>query len=411
MKIQVVLVSDDPDLFPDATTKTDGVVKIVPSIDPQDAGSGEDKRENWVDIIEQPYGSAPSPASSGMHVQRFTPYIWKNNEQKGTDNPHHGDNPNHYDNTFKKGDVLLQSDKLTLFFPEDLEIREGNVYRYGYNLTTGEMFIPTSDILIYDASSLASGSGGYQVCDIDLTEKDEWTPVNFSGTYDGGGHAVKNMNITQAPVDGNVGLFGSVTGSSVIKNLHLESPVIEVENAEPDRTLNVGGLVGQLNRALTPEEEAARIQAIEDNLRESLPRAPRVGDQARGRTLEEDTGQGTSSVQGCKVSQPTIKVMGENVIVGGLARMVGDDQNYKGEIKDSYVSEGSIEVNKYVDPNTHERYGLEPLQTWSMEVPYRVVTQPLRLKGICSQLLRTLIRGGGRVHQCGRSCTGRGRSC
>ncbi len=50
VKIQVVLVSDDPDLFPDATTKTDGVVKIVPSIDPQDAGSGEDKRANWVDI-------------------------------------------------------------------------------------------------------------------------------------------------------------------------------------------------------------------------------------------------------------------------------------------------------------------------------------------------------------------------
>ena len=357
VKIQVVLVSDDPDLFPDATTKTDGVVKIVPSIDPQDAGSGEDKRENWVDIIEQPYGSAPSPTSSGMHVQRFTSYIWKNNEQKGTDNPHHGDNPNHYDNTFKKGDVLLQSDKLTLFFPEDLEVREGNVYRYGYNLTTGEMFIPTSDNLIYDASTLAGGSGGYQVCDIYLTDKGDWTPVNFSGTYDGGGHAVKNMKITQVPVDGNVGLFGSVTGSSVIKNLHLESPEIEVENTDPNQTLNIGGLVGQLNRALTPEEEAARIQAIENNLRESLPPGlPESVIQALlAELLKEDTGQGTSSVQGCKVSQPTIKVTGENVIVGGLAGIVGDDQSYKGEIKDSYVSEGSIEVNKDVDPNTYEK--------------------------------------------------------
>ena len=165
------------------------------------------------------------------------------------------------------------------------------------------------------------------------------------------------MKITQVPVDGNVGLFGSVTGSSVIKNLHLESPEIEVENTDPNQTLNIGGLVGQLNRALTPEEEAARIQAIENNLRESLPPGlPESVIQALlSELLKEDTGQGTSSVQGCKVSQPTIKVTGENVIVGGLAGIVGDDQSYKGEIKDSYVSEGSIEVNKDVDPNTYEK--------------------------------------------------------
>lgn len=358
VKIQVVLVSDDRALFPDATSQTDGVVKIVPGIDPQDAATGEDRRENWVDIVQQPYGSEPEPASSGMHVQRFTSYIWKNNDPKNAANPHHGDNSNHHDNTFKKGDVLLKSDKLTLFFPEDLQISEGNVYRYGYNLTTGEMFIPTSDNLIYDATSfraLASGGEGYQVCDIDLKDY-PWTPLDFSGTYDGGGHAIKNMEIKSVPDDGNVGLFGSVTGNSIIKNLHLENPVIEVENTDPTKVLNVGALVGQLNRALTPEEEERRIQALKDALEESLPPGlPESVIQALlADLLKEQEGDGVSRVQGSKVTNPTIKVMGDNVVVGGLAGVVGNDQNYRGDIKDAYVSGGTIEVNKGVNPNTYE---------------------------------------------------------
>lgn len=347
VKIQVVLISSDESLFPDATTKIDGVVKLVPGIDPQDATG--DKRENWVDIVEQPYKSAPDPASSGSHVQRYTSYIWKNNDEKSDDNPHHGNTSNHHDNIFRKGDILLQSDNLTLFFPENLEIREGNVYRYGYNLTTGEMFIPTSDNLIYDAASLASaGGGGYQVCDIDLEDYGEWTPVNLTGTYDGGGHAVKNMKINQSPTEStNVGLFGSVTGNgSLIKNLHLEKPVIDVDfsNADPTKTLNVGGLAGQINRALTEEEIQALLEgqlAIFKTL--GLPQS--VIDALLADMMKDYTGSGTSRIQGCKVSDPVITVKGDKVVVGGFAGTVGSDKDYKGAIKDSYVSGGSVKVN------------------------------------------------------------------
>lgn len=357
VKIQVVLVSDDESLFPEGTDGKDGKVKLVPAIDSQnnEEGTTGDRRENWVDIIEQPYGSALNPPSGGSRVQRYTSYIWKNNDPKSIDNPHHGDTPNHHDNTFKKGDILLQSEKLTLFFPEDLDIQEGNVYRYGYNLTTGEMFIPTSDNLIYDATTLASGKGGYQVCDINLKDYGDWAPVNLTGTYDGGGHAIQNMEITNVPADRNIGLFGSVTGGgSIVKNLHLEKPVITVTNSDETEMLNVGGLVGQLNRSLTPEEEVQRIEALRNALIASLPPGlpQSVIDALLADMLKDYIGAGTSNIQGCKVSDPKITVTGSNVVVGGLAGTVGADENYKGAIKDSYVWGGNIKINEGDD--SHE---------------------------------------------------------
>ncbi len=343
-KIQVVLLTSNPALFPATTTQTNGVVKLVPDIDPQNAPDGEDKRENWVDIVEQNF-RIPNPLSSGQYVQRFTSYVWRNDDP---DAPHHRETPNHNDNTIKKGEILLQSDALTLFFPQDVDIREGRVYRYGYNIDTGEMFIPTSETLIYDATSLAAaGGGGYQVCDIDLTDVPDWTPVNLTGTYDGGGHAVKNMKIDQSPTESmNVGLFGSVTGNSLIKNLSLEYPVIEIDfsGADPDtETLRVGGLVGQLNRALTPEE----IENIRNNLSLNIPPGlpQSVIDALIADAMKEFTVNTTSRIEGSKVSNPTITVKGENVIVGGLAGSVGDGEGYKGNIKDSYVSDGNISVN------------------------------------------------------------------
>ena len=344
-KIQVVLVTSNPDDFPDATTQTNGVVKLVPGIDPQNnvEGATGDRRENWIDIVEQPYGSAPEPASSGLHVRRYSTYIWRND---GADDPHHGGPPNHNDNTIKKGDILLQSEKLTLFFPQDVNIQESYVYRYGYNIDTGEIFIPTSENLIHDAASLAAaGGGGYQVCDIDLDGM-EWTPVNLVGTYDGGGHAVKNMTITQAPTtSANVGLFGSASGSSLIKNLELVDPKINVHfsGADETETLQVGALVGQLNRALTAEEIAEILKNQSISVPDGLPQS--VIDALIAEMMQDYTGGNTSSIEGTKVSNPQITVTGNNVVVGGLVGSVGDGAEYIGEIKDSYVLGGKIAVN------------------------------------------------------------------
>jgi hypothetical protein len=340
-KIQVVLVASNPDHFPGITTRTDGVVKLVPDIDPVSAGSG-DKRENWVDIPEQSF-PGPAPASSGQYVRRYTSYIWKNNN---AGDPQHGGQTNHHDNTIKKGEILLQSDNLTLFFPEDIEIREGYIYRYGYNIETGELFIPTSETLIYDATTLrAAGGGGYQVCDIDLTGLD-WMPVDLVGTYDGGGHAVKNMTIAKNITgDQNIGLFGSVSGNSLIKNLDLQSPTINIDfsGAAATDVLNVGTLVGQLNKALTEEQIAEILRNQTLSLPDGLPQS--VIEALIADMMKDFTGSSTSQIQGCRVSEPVITVKGENVIAGGLTGSVGDGKDYKGEIKDSYVLGGTINVN------------------------------------------------------------------
>lgn len=355
-KIQVVLVASNPDDFPDATTQTNGVVKLVPGIDPQNTveGATGDRRENWIDIVEQPYGSAPEPASSGLHVRRYSTYIWRND---GADDPHHGGPPNHNDNTIKKGDILLQSEKLTLFFPQDVNIQESYVYRYGYNIDTGEIFIPTSENLIHDAASLAAaGGGGYQVCDIDLEGYGNWTPINLVGTYDGGGHAVKNMTITQVPTtSANVGLFGSASGSSLIKNLELVDPKISVDfsGADETETLQVGALVGQLNRALTEEEIAEILRNQSISVPDGLPQS--VIDALIAEMMQDFTGGTTSRIEGTKVTNPEITVTGNNVVVGGLVGSVGDGAEYIGEIKDSYVLGGNIAVNA-TDEETKQKY-------------------------------------------------------
>ena len=108
--------------------------------------------------------------------------------------------------------------------------------------------------------------------DIDLGGE-EWEPIGwsksgnydyeFSGTFDGAGHVVKNFAITQAAqvksaTDGtyyynNIGLFGSVLGGT-IKNLGVENftaTVNEPNNTAADAVSNIGGIVGRFSGTMT----------------------------------------------------------------------------------------------------------------------------------------------------------------
>ena len=350
-KIQVVLVSKDGTKFPkltDGTTFKDGKIRMVPSIDPYTATAyvdGTDRREAWVDKKED-----FTSDGTGSNVQRYNAYIWKSE----VDDSHH-DDYKHNNNIINKGDILFQSAELTLLAPETVTLGEGKVYRYGYNLDTGEIFIPTSEQLVYDATSLAKGANStlynaYQVCDIDMAGKD-WTPANLlSSTYDGGGHAIKNLTMSKTPVaanpagNQNFGLFGSVTGSSTVKNVNLVAPVITVDftNA-PNDTCNVGALCGAMNPKLTDEQINTLIGG-------SLP--PDLSETVKAALLEDmiKSLQGTSTIQGCKVDNPEITVTGNHVRAGGLCGVAGDSNEQKSVIKDSYVNnEGSVKVNAGVD--------------------------------------------------------------
>lgn len=350
-KIQVVLVSKDGTKFPevkDGTFKS-GEIKMVPSIDPYTTSAytpGVDRRETWVDKKED-----LTSDGTGSNVQRYNAYIWKSGE-----NDSHHDSYKHNDNTIKKGDILFQSAELTLLAPETVTLEEGKVYRYGYNLDTGEIFIPTSERLVYDATSLAKGANStsynaYQVCDIDMKGKD-WTPANLlNSTYDGGGHAIKNLTMDKTAAaaspagNQNYGLFGSVAGSSTVKNVNLVDPVVIVDfTTASNDTCNVGALCGVMNPKLTDEQ----IKAL---LNGNFP--PDLSETVKAALLEEmiKTFQNaTSTTQGCKVDNPTITVTGNHVRAGGLCGVSGYSDEQESVIKDSYVNnKGAIKVNENTD--------------------------------------------------------------
>lgn len=340
-KIQLVLVADNPSDFPTSTDKQDGSIKLLPGIDPRtetDYVQGTDRREFWVDDINN-----FTPGTGGKYVRRYNAYIWKS----GEGDKHH-DEYTHHNNKIEKGELLFQSDELTLLVPEAIDFSQRRVYRYGYNMNTGEIFVPTSENLVYDAETLQAAGSAYQVCDINLTGFN-WTPKQYySGTYDGGGHKIVGLEVNVTPTVNNpdgsgkqgFGLFGSIVGNAVLKNIHLVEPEITVDFTDPNLTdtVYVGALCGIANPKLPEDELRKRVEI-------GLP--PGISDVVKKALMEDlmkEFTNTTSTIRGSKVENPTIVTNGENMVAGGVCGAVGD-QDQKGSVKDSYISEGSIKVN------------------------------------------------------------------
>lgn len=123
------------------------------------------------------------------------------------------------------------------------------VFGSDYYTEDGVTHILTADGFGYFAQRVTSGTSTYLnetvvlECDIDLGSH-EWAPIGsgttniFRGTFDGNGHTIFNMNITNSQT--YVGLFGYMTGS--VSNLVLEDVDINVSNATA-----VGGLIASAN--------------------------------------------------------------------------------------------------------------------------------------------------------------------
>ncbi len=90
-----------------------------------------------------------------------------------------------------------------------------------------------------------NSSGNYiLMADIDMKDSD-WLPISFTGSLDGNGHTIYNLNVTKTgeetkfTVDGNdkkydtyfAGLF-SVTTNAVIKNLSILNADVDIETEE-----------------------------------------------------------------------------------------------------------------------------------------------------------------------------------
>ena len=115
------------------------------------------------------------------------------------------------------------------------------------NQITSDSDIPAGYTAIYTADDLNNirnnRSGKYiLMADIDLSSATNWTPIGnkssyFSGTFDGNGHVIKNLNIEST--SDYTGLFGYTSGAK-IQNLGLEN--VNVKGSD-----YTGGLIGYSN--------------------------------------------------------------------------------------------------------------------------------------------------------------------
>lgn len=321
-KMEVVLVAESVDGFPDTAD-----AKILPTTDPVDNTDllTDDKREAWYDMVVTTPGDA-----GGCPIQVYTAYIWTKKPGK--------------ENLVNKGDVIFSSGNLTLISSQNMNIQEDYVYRYGYNLNTGEIFIPTSSNLIHDVGSLSgmngkSGSNAYQVCDIDISKvTSSWSPMNMLSTrYDGGGHKIMNMNVSGDYE--SAGLFGTVRGNSVICNVNLTDPVINVASSSEE--CFVGGICGELNAELTEADKQDLIGNLPDGLSEVVKQAL-IDEILQGLTNT------TSDIVASRVENPVITVTGTNPHVGSIAGRAGfitDTGDFLSRIWATYSLDGSISVN------------------------------------------------------------------
>ncbi|MEG2278163.1 MAG: hypothetical protein RSA53_07565 [Odoribacter sp.] len=329
-KIEVVFVSATP--IPNYTNP-----QLLPAIDTVNASTG-DHREQMIDGNTLYPKNNTSPLG-GCYARQYTAYIWKT---KTTDS-HHDTNEKHNDNTIRQGDLLFKSDEITLFASQNVEISEDRIYRYGYNINTGEVFIPTSTELIVDATSLQAMSlndhSVYQVCDINLSG--EWTPLKtFKGSYDGGGHKITGLKITNPPTGLlEVGLFGRIIAGSTLRNINLENPIIELDFGTNKDTIAVGALCGRNNKDL----DEADKEALKASL--NLPAGmSEVVVQALLDELIAGLSQSPCNIIACRVNNPEIKISGQNLRVGTLCGINGDEES-KGNITDAYALWGTIALN------------------------------------------------------------------
>lgn len=316
-KVEIVVVSDDESDFVSA----DDIV-ILPNIDPISTTDTEldGRRVKWYDIARE-----YDKNTGGSYVRQYTAYIWAKEDG---------------DNDIPRGEVLLQAGSLTLIASQEVRAQEQYVYRYGYNISTGEIFIPTSTNLIWNAESLQAFSGGqnngYQVCDIDL-DGFSYTPHALTqGRYDGGGHKIENLVIDSSAE--NVGLFSEITYEASVTNVNLIAPQITVNSSS---TANVGAICGKVNNVLSQEVIDQYLAGLPDGLSE-------VVKQAIIAQLLADAFDNECRIAGCRVEEPVIVVNAPAPRVGTICGTAGekdDDGTYKSIIWSCYSLGGSITVN------------------------------------------------------------------
>ena len=196
------------------------------------------------------------------------------------------------------------------------------------------------------------------VQNLDLGEEENFKPIkkrdnSFTGFFDGGDKIIRNLKI-QRPKEDDVGLFGRITGSSVIQNVRLEN--IDIEGKK-----FVGGIVGKnsgtiknsyaMGKVVGKSSSVGGLVGLNDGtIQTSYATGEVNGDYNVGGLVGYNGAVDGSGIDiyrdrvyagTIKTSYATVKVVG-NEDVGGF---VG--QNYKGEIRGSYAT-GEVLGNENV---------------------------------------------------------------
>ena len=100
-----------------------------------------------------------------------------------------------------------------------------------YQITTGGQLLLIKDY--YDKNFVLAAN-------IDLDNKN-WLPIpDFTGTLDGAGYTIRNLQVSRT--DNGQGLFASISGNAVVKNLNIKGVYIKAGSND-----NIGALAGVIN--------------------------------------------------------------------------------------------------------------------------------------------------------------------
>lgn len=100
-----------------------------------------------------------------------------------------------------------------------------------YQITTGGQLLLIKDY--YDKNFVLAAN-------IDLDNKN-WLPIpDFTGTLDGAGYTIRNLQVSRT--DNGQGLFAKISGNAVVKNLNIKGVYIKAGSND-----NIGALAGVIN--------------------------------------------------------------------------------------------------------------------------------------------------------------------
>ena len=129
---------------------------------------------------------------------------------------------------------------------------EGNVMKLYVDYMDGQWYH------IYNAEQLKKNANpsGHYILEADLDFADETWPAifatgSFSGSIEGNGHTIRNVNFKQTKMDAeNCGLFGTLQSGCVIENVTFENVTFTIEKGF-NRAANYGLLAGSIYEGAT----------------------------------------------------------------------------------------------------------------------------------------------------------------